>query len=175
MTYTIHHESIEHRTPLFTVKRVDLSLPDGKPRVLDLIEIQNAVTILPLDSEGYNHFVKQYRIGARSELLELPAGKIENNEDPLQTAQRELREEIGMSASSWRALGNFYLSPGYASEYMYGFLAQDLVPDPLAPDADEFLNIIKVSLPDALAMVRRGEIQDSKTLAVLMLAHPLLS
>jgi len=80
-----------------------------------------------------------------------------------------------MSASSWRALGNFYLSPGYASEYMYGFLAQDLVPDPLAPDADEFLNIIKVSLPDALAMVRRGEIQDSKTLAVLMLAHPLLS
>jgi ADP-ribose pyrophosphatase len=174
MTYTIHHESVEHRTALFTVKRVDLSLPDGKPRVLDLIEIQNAVTILPLDNEGYIHFVKQYRIGARSELLELPAGKIEDDEDPLQTAQRELREEIGMSASSWRALGNFYLSPGYASEYMYGFLAQGLVPDPLAPDADEFLNIIKVSLPDALSMVRRGEIQDSKTLAVLMLAHPLL-
>ena len=174
MTYTIHHESVEHRTALFTVKRVDLSLPDGKPRVLDLIEIQNAVTILPLDNEGYIHFVKQYRIGARSEMLELPAGKIEDDEDPLQTAQRELREEIGMSASSWRALGNFYLSPGYASEYMYGFLAQGLVPDPLAPDADEFLNIIKVSLPDALSMVRRGEIQDSKTLAVLMLAHPLL-
>ncbi len=171
MPYHINHESIEHRTALFTIKLVNLSLPDGKTRNFDLIDIQNAVTILPLDDEDNIHFVKQYRIGARAELLELPAGKIEDGEDPLLTAQRELREEIGMAAATWQALGNFYMSPGYASEYMYCYLARGLYHNPLSPDADEFLNIIKVPLAQALEMVKAGEIQDSKTLAVLMLAR----
>jgi len=174
MTYTINHESVAHRTALFTVKLVDLSFPNGKSRVFDLIDIQDAVTILPLDSDGYIHFVRQYRIGARAELLELPAGKIEDGEAPLLTAQRELREEIGMGAGSWQALGSFYMSPGYASEYMYCYLARDLHADPLTPDADEFLNVIKISLADTLDMVRSGEIRDSKTLAVLMLARHLM-
>lgn len=171
MTYHINHESIEHSTALFTIKLVNLSLPNGKSRDFDLIEIQDAVTILPLDSEGNIHFVRQYRIGARTELIELPAGKIENGEDPLLTAQRELREEIGMGAGSWQALGNFYMSPGYASEYMYCYLARDLYRAPLTPDADEFLNVLKTPLSRALEMVNTGEIQDSKTLAVLMLAR----
>jgi len=174
MTYTINHESIEHRTALFTIKLVDMSFPDGKSRLFDLIDIQDAVTILPLDKEGYIHFVRQYRIGARAELLELPAGKIEDGEAPLLTAQRELREEIGMGAGSWLALGSFYMSPGYANEYMYCYLARDLYPDPLTPDTDEFLNVIKMSLTDTLDMVRSGEIRDSKTLAALMLARHLL-
>ena len=175
MTYHINHESIEHRTSLFTIKLVDLSFPDGRTRVFDLIDIQDAVTILPLDEEGNIHFVRQYRIGARAELLELPAGKIEDAEDPLLTAQRELREEIGMAAGSWQALGKFYMSPGYASEYMYCYLARDFYDDPLAPDDDEYLNVIKIPLAEVYNMVRNGEIQDSKTLAVLMLAQHLLS
>ncbi len=174
MTYHINHESIEHSTALFTIKLVDLTFPDGKSRLFDLIDIQDAVTILPLDGEGNIHFVRQYRIGARSELLELPAGKIEDGEDPLLTAQRELREEIGMGAESWLALGSFFMSPGYASEYMYCYLARGLYRAPLTPDADEFLNVIQVPLTDTFEMVKNGEIQDSKTLAVLMLARHLL-
>jgi ADP-ribose pyrophosphatase len=174
MTYHINHESTEHRTPLFTIKRVNISFPDGLTRDYALVDIQNAVTILPLDGGGNVLFVQQYRVGARAELLELPAGKIEHNEDPLLTAQRELREETGMAASTWHALGNFYMSPGYANEYMYCFLARDLRRDPLTPDADEFLNLIRIPLPKVLEMVNAGEIQDSKTLAVLMLAQRFL-
>ena len=170
MTYKIHNETKKLSTPLFTVKSVNLSFPDGKARDYDLIDIQNAVTILPLDDEGNVYFVNQYRIGAGKVLLELPAGKIEDAEDPLLTAQRELREEIGMSARAWEHLGNFYMTPGYANEYMYCYIAQGLRPDPLDPDSDEFINVTSLPLRTVLKMIGNREIEDSKTLAVLMLA-----
>jgi ADP-ribose pyrophosphatase len=136
MTHTINHESKAFSTRLFTVKRINLQFPDGEARDYDLIEIQNAVTILPIDDAVNVYFVNQYRIGAQKVLLELPAGKIEDAEDPLLTAQRELREEIGMAARTWTRLGGFYMTPGYATEYMHCFLAQGLVPDALTPDVD---------------------------------------
>ena len=171
MTYPINHESKEYGTPLFTVKRINLTFPDGKARDYDLIDIQNAVTILPLDDEGNVYFVRQYRVGAKRELLELPAGKIEAAEDPLLTAQRELREEISMSARSWISLGGFYMTPGYATEYMHAFLAQDLYPDPLNPDVDEFINLTRIPLAKVLEMIDQQAIEDSKTLALFALAH----
>lgn len=175
MSYPINHESEEYKTQLFTVKRVNLSFPDGKARDYDLIDIQNAVTILPLDDDGNVHFVSQYRIGARRELLELPAGKIEDDEDPLLTAKRELREEIGMSAEIWTWLGGFYMTPGYATEYMHCYLAQGLTPDALSPDADEFLNVTRIPLPKVMTMIEEKTIEDSKTLAVFMFAYSLLA
>jgi len=170
MTYKINNETKKFSTPLFTVKSVNLSFPDGKARDYDLIDIQNAVTILPLDDEGNVYFVNQYRIGAGKVMLELPAGKIEDAEDPLLTARRELREEIGMSARAWKHLGNFYMTPGYATEYMYGYLARGLYPDSLDPDADEFIHVTRLPLKTVQKMIENGEIEDSKTLAVLMLA-----
>ncbi len=174
MTWHINHESNEFSTPLFTVKRVNMSFPDGKARDYDLIDIQNAVTILPLDDEGHVYFVNQYRVGAKKVLLELPAGKIEDAEDPLLTAQRELREEIGMSARSWTHLGGFYMTPGYATEYMHCYLAQGLHPDPLDPDIDEFINITRLPLAEVFQMINNQVIEDSKTLAVMMLAYQYL-
>ncbi len=162
-------------TKLFTVKQVTLSLPDGKNREYDFVSIQNAVTILPIDNEGFVYFVKQYRIGSRSELLELPAGKIEMNEDPQITAERELREEIGMAASEMIHLGNFYMSPGYSSEYMYCYLARGLFHAPLAPDADEFLHLVKLPLSEVRRLMKERLIVDGKTLAVLMLADNYLT
>jgi len=170
----IKDEKAVFNTKLFTVKRVVLSMPDGKAREYDLVDIQNAVTILPIDEEGQVYFVKQYRIGSRSELLELPAGKIEENEDPLLTAERELREETGMAAQNMIHLGNFYMSPGYATEYMYCYLARGLYHSPLTPDTDEFLNIQKIPLAEVRRMVSEQAIEDSKTLAVLALAEKYL-
>jgi len=170
----IKDEKEVFKTRLFTVKRVVLSMPDGKSRNYDLVDIQNAVTILPIDEDGRVYFVKQFRIGSRSELLELPAGKIELDEDPQITAERELREEAGMAAKSMVHLGNFYMSPGYATEYMYSFLARGLYHSPLAPDLDEFLNIVKIPLPEVRRMVGEQIIEDSKTLAVLALAEKYL-
>ncbi|MHB8089361.1 MAG: NUDIX hydrolase [Anaerolineaceae bacterium] len=156
---------------LFKVKNIDLPLPDGKTKTYELVDIQNAITVLPLDSEGNIYFVEQYRIGAGKTLLELPAGKIEQDEDPLKAARRELREEIGMDATEIKALGNFYMSPGYANEYMYCFLATGLYTAPLDPDADEFINVKKLHFTRVLELINDGDLNDSKTLAVLMLAH----
>jgi ADP-ribose pyrophosphatase len=159
---------------VFSVIQFTMRLPDGKVRTYDQVHLQNAVTILPIDEEDQVYFVRQYRIGSESELLELPAGKVEEGEDPLLTAGRELREETGMAARELKPLGNFYMSPGYADEYMYCFLATGLYPDALAPDVDEFLNVEKIPLTKVYEMIENGLIEDSKTLASLMLARKLL-
>lgn len=159
---------------LFKVKNIDLPLPDGKNKTYELVDIQSAITVLPLDDEGNVYLVEQYRIGAGKDLLELPAGKIEHDEDPLEAARRELREEIGMDAAEIKPLGNFYMSPGYANEYMYCFLATGLYAAPLSPDSDEFINVKKVPLSQVIALVNQGKMDDSKTLAALMLAQKYL-
>ena len=171
MNSKINHEKSIYECKLFTVKNVDLTLPNGKTRNYELIDIQDAVTLLPIDDAKNVYFVDQFRIGARKTLLELPAGKVEKGEDPLLTARRELQEEIGMDATEIRPLGRFYMTPGYATELMYGYLVTGLFTSPLTPDADEFLNVHKIPLTDVLTMVEEGKIEDSKSLAVLMLAR----
>jgi ADP-ribose pyrophosphatase len=156
---------------LFKVKNIDLFLPDGKIKTYELVDIQNAITVLPMDDDGNVYLVEQYRIGAGKSVLELPAGKIEPDEDPLAAARRELREETGMDAAKIKPLGNFYMSPGYANEYMYCYLATGLYPAPLSPDSDEFINVKKVPLSQLIEWVNQGKVDDSKTLAVLMLAQ----
>ena len=163
-------EVIRYKARLFNVKEVTVPLPDGKDKVFELIDIQNAVTVLPVDNEGNVYFVEQFRIAALKELLELPAGKIEPGEDPLVAAERELREETGMAAGRIQPIGEFYMSPGYANEYMYCYLATDLYPAPLAPDSDEFINVRKIPLVKVKEMIRGGQIIDSKTLAAFSLS-----
>lgn len=160
---------------IFSVEKVKLNLPDGRARSYDCINIQNAVTILPVDKQGNIYFVRQYRIGAEQQLLELPAGKIEDGEEALKTAEREIREETGMAAGKIESLGKFYVSPGYSTEFMYSFLATELYEAPLDPDADEFLNLVKIPLAEVKRMVQAGELQDGKTLATLLLALPRLN
>ena len=170
MNPVIKQENISFECKLFTVKNIKALLPDGHEKTFELIDIQNAVTILPMDEHGRILFVEQYRIGARNVLLELPAGKIEAGEDPLLCARRELREETGMDAKEIRPLGNFYMTPGYANEFMYCFLAKGLFNAPLTPDADEFINVHKIVVSELPELIYSGRIVDGKTLAVLYLA-----
>jgi ADP-ribose pyrophosphatase len=163
-----------YESHIFTVNRVQVVLPDKRVRDYDLVEIQNAVTILPLDNEGNVYFVRQFRTGAGKSLLELPAGKIENGEEALTTAEREIREETGMAATNMKPLGKFYVSPGYSTEYMYTFLATGLYEAPLDPDADEFLNLEKFPLSKVIEMLHAGEIEDAKSLATIMQAMPFI-
>ena len=157
---------------LFDVKEVTVKLPDGKDKIFELVDIQNAITLLPIDDAGNVYFVEQFRIASRRELLELPAGKIEKGELPLTAAERELREETGMSAREIKAIGEFYMSPGYANEYMYCYLATGLYPAPLTPDDDEFINVRKIPLIEVKQLIKNGKIIDSKTLAAFSLAAP---
>ena len=118
--------------------------------------------------------VRQYRHATGGDLLELPAGTLEENENPEVCAAREIREETGMAAREFTKLGEFYLAPGYSTELMVVFLARGLSHDPLEADADEFLSVESVPIVEAIQMAERGEIPDAKSLAALFLAKPSL-
>lgn len=170
MVYEIKKTTTAYKGHIFSVEKVEVVLPDDKARVYERVNLQNAVTILPIDDEGNVYFVRQYRIGSNSVLLELPAGKIEAGEGAQETAEREIREEIGLAAREMLPIGGFYMSPGYSTEYMYCFLAKGLYRSPLSPDADEFLNVEKIPLEQVKRMTAAGELPDSKSLAAFMLA-----
>lgn len=155
----------------FSVEVVDARLPDGNVRRFDLVRHTGAVTIVPLH-EGKIFFVRQYRFGADDALLELPAGTLNHGEDPAVCAAREVREEIGMAAGKLDKLGEFYLAPGYSTEYMHVYLAGELYPDQLPGDDDEFLQVEAIPVDQVMQMVRDNQLNDGKTLAALLLALP---
>lgn len=168
----ILNKSLIYRGHAFQVENVHVRLPDGRQRDYDLINHRAAVTIFPLDADGEVWFVRQYRIGAGQTLLELPAGVLEENEDPAEGAAREIREEIGMAAGRLLKIGGFFMAPGYSSEWMEVFLATDLNPESLPQDDDEFLEVVHLPLEEVMAMAGRGEIRDGKTLTALLLVQP---
>lgn len=152
--------------------RVDLvQLPGGKKHSFDVVEHRQAVTILPIDEEGLVWFVRQYRHPVGKTLLELPAGVCEVDEEPLVSAQRELREEIGMDAKNFKLVGQFYLAPGYSTEYMHIFVATGLIHSPLPGDEDESLHIEKIPFSQLMLLIKNGVVQDSKSLAAILLAQ----
>ena len=159
----------------FSVRRDKVKLPNGNTSNLDIVEHIGSAVIVPVDDKGMMYFVRQYRHAAEQEMLELPAGTLEPGEDPMVCAQREVREETGMAAGKIRQIGGFYLAPGYSTEYMRVYLAEELRVDPLEADADEFLNVETLPIQDALDLARTGKLPDAKSLAALLLALPYLS
>jgi len=157
---------------VFQVDKIKMQLPDGSTRYYDLVNHPSAVVIVPLDDAGNILFVHQYRVGADMELMELPAGLLNEGEDPAEAALRETGEEIGMGIGKLLLLGNFYSSPGYSSERLHIYLATGLFPAPLVQDDDEFLQVEAIPALKAMQMARTGEIQDAKTLAALLMAEP---
>lgn len=155
----------------FDVERVHFRLPDGRERDYDLVQHVAAVTILPVDDLGQVHLVRQYRIGAEKELLELPAGVMDPGEEPQVTARRELREEIGKDSGEMIRLGGFYMAAGYSTEYMHVFLALKLKDSPLEQDDDEFLTTVVVPLSEVMEMAQDGRMADGKSLSTLLLAR----
>jgi len=151
----------------FSVEKVNVALPDGKSKYYDRINHRDSATILPLDKENHIWFVRQYRMGSENFLLELPAGVLNDGEDPLTCAQREIREEIGKAANDWEKIGAFYLAPGYCTEMNHIFLARDLFSSPLSLDEDEFLSTERHPVSAVIDMIKECRIQDGKTIAAL--------
>jgi ADP-ribose pyrophosphatase len=147
-----------------------VALPDGSTAIREIIGTPGAVVIVPLTADGQVRMVRQYRSAAGEFLLELPAGTLEPNESPAQAAPRELAEETGDHAACWRRLTGFYTLPGICDEYLHLFLATSLTPGPTSQEADEFIEVVTLPLDEALAMVRRGEIRDAKTIIGLLMA-----
>ena len=133
----------------------------------EIVEHPGAVAVVAVDGEGYVTLVRQLREPARKRLLELPAGTAELGEAPLETAQRELREECGLSGGEWRELAAFWTTPGFCRERMHVFAAEGVVRGEAAPEPDEELELVR--WPLAEVGERLHEIEDAKTLAGLLL------
>ena len=158
----------------FNVRRDEVRMQNQNTVYLDIIEHIGAVTILPLDNDGRILFIRQYRHATGKELLELPAGTLDPAELPENCALREIREETGYAAGKLIKIGEFFLAPGYSTEYMHVYLASDLRPDPLPGDEDEFISLEPIPIRQAYDMALNGELQDGKSLAALLLAQPMI-
>ncbi|MCS6802591.1 MAG: NUDIX hydrolase [Chloroflexota bacterium] len=163
-----------HQGKLLSVRVETVALPNGARVGREIVVHPGAVVMAPVDEAGRLVLVRQYRRAADRELLEFPAGTLQPGEVPEAAVARELAEEIGRAAGRVERLGAFYAAPGYSTELLHCFLCQDLRAVDAAPEADEAIEVVPVPLHDLLARVRRGEIEDAKTLAALMLALPRL-
>jgi ADP-ribose pyrophosphatase len=168
---TIAQETI-YRGHAFNLRRDELRTPDLRTIHLDIIEHVDSVTLLPVDADGRILFVRQYRHATGKELLELPAGTLDEGELPEACALREIREETGFAAGKLEKLGEFFLAPGYSTEYMVVFLATELHRAPLPGDEDEFISLQPIPIEGAYEMALNGNLQDAKSLAALLLARP---
>ena len=147
--------------------RVDtVELPNKKYSKREIIEHSGGVAIVAVTDEDEIVLVKQYRKAIEDFLLELPAGKLEYEEDPLECAKRELKEETGYTASSTELISETFASPGYSTEKIYIFLAQGLVAGESDLDEDEYLEIEKL-----IEMIDNNKIADSKTINGILMAQ----
>ena len=136
----------------------------------EIVIHKGSAVIIPVFADGTVALVRQYRYAAEKFLLEVPAGTLNKNEDPQLGAERELEEEIGVRAGKVEKLTEFYVSPGFLTEKMHLFLATDLTPTKQNLEVDEILTVERLSFSDAFALIRRGEIEDAKTIIGLMFA-----
>jgi len=174
MPVEIINRNIIYQGRAFNVRRDEVRMQNQNTVYLDIIEHIGAVTILPLDIDGRILFIRQYRHATGKELLELPAGTLDHAELPENCALREIREETGYAAGKLIKIGEFFLAPGYSTEYMHVYLASDLRPDPLPGDEDEFISLEPIPIKQAYDMALNGELQDGKSLAALLLAQPMI-
>lgn len=159
---------------ILSVRKDTVRMPNGSQATREIIEHSHAVCIVPVDDDGNVLLVRQYRKPVEESVLEVPAGGVERDEVGEDAVLRELQEEVGYTAARLQHLASFWVAPGWATEYMHSYLATGLQPSKLLGDDDENIEVVRVSLDQALDMIKTGEIHDGKTIASLLLALPFL-
>lgn len=160
--------------PIFSGKIIsvqvdDVKLPDGSVAKREIVKHPGAVAIIAVTDDEKIVFVEQYRKPLEKTLIEIPAGKLEKDEQPEQTAIRELEEETGYTTNQLQYVTSFYTSPGFADEMIYLYFTDQLsrLEEKIAGDEDEFVELIELSLNEALQYVKEQKIHDAKTMYAL--------
>ena len=165
---------LSYKGKVFSVFTDTVIEPTGVTNVRDVIRHNGSVVILAVD-ESKNPkdpeiiFERQYRHAAGQFLYELPAGRVEPNEAPLAAAKREMIEETGFRAKRWTLLTKYFASPGFLGEWMQIYLARDIREGTSQPEADEQIEVFRIPLSEALALIAANKIHDGKTLIGIML------
>ena len=155
------------------VERVDL--PNVQVTEFEIAHHPGGAVIVALDRDHRVCLLRQIRHATGGWITELPAGKLDNQEDPLECARRELGEEAGMTAASWDKLGDFFSSPGVLTEVIHVYLARDLTAGDLVPETHEVFEASWVPFDEALALAATGKLQDAKTIIGLFWAQAMLA
>ena len=149
--------------------RVDtVRMPSGRETTREIVEHSDCVAVIAVDDKDNVLLVNQFRKPVEKELLEIPAGGIEEGEDAEDCVRREMREETGFLPQTVERLGGFYSTPGYCTEYLYLYLATDLVPSPLQAEDSENIRLVRVPLAQIPDLITSGSICDAKSIAGLL-------
>lgn len=152
--------------------RVDqVRIDDGRTVRQEVVEHRESMTVVAIDNDGKLVLVNQYRHPTGQLLLETAAGSIDPGESAEEAVNRELAEETGLRARTVTKLGAFYLAPGWCTEFMHVYLAQDLYDDPADPDEDEVIEVVRMAVEDWETLIASGEILDAKSIAAWRLAE----
>lgn len=160
---------------VLTLNLERVRLPNGRVADLEIAHHPGGAVVVALDADGRVCLLRQFRHAAGGWLTELPAGKLDGGEPPIECARRELAEEGGVTATHWEKLGQFFSSPGMLTEVIHVFLARGLAPDDAQPEEHEVFEVSWVPLEEAVAMAATGQLQDAKTLVGLLWARERLA
>jgi len=152
---------------VFSVKKDEVELFDGQNSLREVVLHPGGVVIVAKLDEETILLVNQYRYPIRHSSLELPAGKLEYGENPNKAAKRELEEETGYVAKKWQSLGFIYTTPGFCDEKLYLYLASDLEFTEQNPDEGEIIECFEYNLDNVFEMIKKGEINDAKTICAI--------
>lgn len=145
------------------------------PFELEIVRHPGGAAVVAMDDQNNVCLIRQYRHAVGGWIWEIPAGKLEPNEPPHITAERELEEEVGLKAKAWHDLGSMYSSPGFCSEEVYLYLAKDLTQVATNQETHEYIEIHWMSFEKALQLVQDNTIRDAKSVIALFRAQPYLS
>lgn len=170
---TLRSETI-YEGPIFTITHDTVELENGKEAIRDVLLHHGGVCVLPVNEDNEVFLVKQFRYPFHTVTLEAPAGKLEKGEDHAECGRRELLEETGCTCSEYTFLGEMYPTPAYNTEITYMYLARGLSYEKQSLDPDEFLDVEKMPLSEAVKLVMEGKIPDGKTQIVILKAAKML-
>ncbi len=165
---TINSEVI-YEGKILDLRLHTIKLAGGKTSQREIVEHNDSVLIVPIDDHGRIILVRQYRKAANKHLLEVPAGGIEDGEEPYAAAERELQEEIGFKSDNLIHIGGFWMAPGFCTEYMHAYIATDLKESSLPPDEDENIEVVYLDIERIEDVIKSGEVEDSKSISALMM------